>query len=96
LQLFFVQKKGMCEKATVIVYFLGFIGALEAEVFAGALTGFIGTSQQTSSHPSPQSHGVSIKTTRPHSSHLYCSPFFLAKKSPSKNISTEHNRFLKI
>ena len=61
-----------------------FTGALGAALFAVALTGFIGSSQQISSHVSSHSHGLSIKTTRPHSSHLYCSPFFFAKKSPSK------------
>ncbi len=68
----------------MIGYFLGFTGAFEAALFAEALTGFMGSSQQISSHVSSHSHGFSIKTTRPHSSHLYCSPFFFAKKSPSK------------
>jgi hypothetical protein len=71
--------------ALALVYFFGFAGALEAAaLFADALTGFMGSSQQISSHVSSHSHGFSIKTTRPHSSHLYCSPFFFAKKSPSK------------
>jgi hypothetical protein len=81
-------------------YFLDFSGAftdaLEVEAFAVALTGFIGCSQQTSSHPSAHSHGLSIKTTRPHLSHLYCSPFFFAKKSPSKMPLNNKQSFLKI
>ncbi len=82
------KKKSCYEKSWVLDYFFGFTGALtevlEAAPFAGALTGFIGCSQHTSSHVSSHSHGFSISTTRPHSSHLYCSPFFFAKKSPSK------------
>jgi hypothetical protein len=82
------KKKSCYEKSWVLDYFFGFTGALtevlEAALFAGALTGFIGCSQHTSSHVSSHSHGFSISTTRPHSSHLYCSPFFFAKKSPSK------------
>jgi hypothetical protein len=78
----------VCEKAFGRDYFFGFsgafAGALGAALFAAALTGFIGSSQQISSHVSSHSHGFSTKTTRPHSSHLYCSPFFFAKKSPSK------------
>jgi len=79
----------VCEKAFERDYFFfdfaeALAGALEAAFFDAALTGFIGCSQQISSPVSSQSHGVSIKTTKPHSSHLYWSPFFLAKKSPSK------------
>jgi hypothetical protein len=82
------KKKNNADKRLVLDYFFGFsgafTGALKAVLFAGALTGFIGSSQHISSHVSSHSHGFSISTTRPHSSHLYCSPFFLAKKSPSK------------
>lgn len=67
-------------------FVLGFAEALEATFFAGALTGLIGSPQQINSPVSSQSHGLSIKTIRPQSSHLYWSPFFLAKKSPSKNV----------
>jgi hypothetical protein len=44
-----------------------------------SLTGFIGTSQQIKSQ-SEQPQTSSTKTTRPHSSHSYFSPFFFAKK----------------
>ena len=67
-------------------FVLGFDEALEATFFATTLTGFIGLSQQISSQVSSQSQGLSIKTTRPQSSYLYWSPFFLAKKSPFKNV----------
>ena len=57
------------EKVLFPDYFLDFSGSfadvLEEEAFASALTGFIGCSQQTSSHPSSHSHGFSINTTRP-------------------------------
>jgi hypothetical protein len=50
-----------------------------------SLNGFIGWLQQTMSHAShPQ--GSSTTTTSPHSSHLYFSPFFFAKKSPSSKL----------
>jgi hypothetical protein len=77
----------MCEKAFKRNYFFfGFAEDLAGALVAlfAALTGFIGCSQQISSPVSSQSHGDSTKTTKPHSSHLYWSPFFLAKKSPSK------------
>jgi hypothetical protein len=78
------KKKVVAKKRLLVDYFFGFsgafTGALGAVLFAGALTGFIGCSQHTSSHVSSHSHGFSINTTRPHSSHLYCSPFFFAKK----------------
>jgi hypothetical protein len=74
-------KKRRGYRRTIHVYFFGF-----SEAFA--LTCFIGSSQHMIWHPSPQSHGFSTNTTRPHSSHSYCSPFFLAKKSPSKSSYT--------
>lgn len=58
--------------------------ALGASLFGVAFTCFIGFSQHVIWHPSPHSHGFSTKTTNPQSSHSYCSPFFLTKKSPSK------------
>jgi hypothetical protein len=64
---------------------LGFSGAFDAgaEVFEAALTGFMGSEQQTNSQVSSHSQGFSTSTTKPHSSHSYSSPFFFAKKSPS-------------
>jgi hypothetical protein len=47
--------------------------------FCVALTGFIGSPQQTSSTGS-QPHGSATSTISPHSSQLYLSPFLLAKK----------------
>jgi hypothetical protein len=88
-------------KKEVLTYFFGFaltfgLGfaldfatALGTTFFAGALTGFIGSPQQINSPVSSQSQGLSIKITRPQSSHLYRSPFFLAKKSPSKNVANK-------
>jgi hypothetical protein len=48
-----------------------------------SLIGFIGAPQQTKSH-SAQPQSSSTKITSPHSSHLYFSPFFFAKKFTSK------------
>jgi hypothetical protein len=66
------------------VYFLVFglvFGLAFGLAFAVvALTGFIGTLQHIKSHAS-QPQGSSIKTTSPHSSHLYFSPFLFAKSS---------------
>lgn len=52
-------------------YFLGF--GLDVDLVV--LAGFIGLPQHTKSHVA-QPHGSSTKTTSPHSSHLYLSPFF--------------------
>jgi hypothetical protein len=77
-------------------FFTVFERVLEAAPFAAVFTGFIGCSQHISSHAS-HPHGSSTNTTRPQSSHLYFSPFFLAKKSPSqKNTVMKELSFQKI
>jgi len=68
-------------------YFLGLAGFGLGLGFAlafdfSSLTGFMGTPQQIISQSS-QLHTSSTKTISPHSSHLYFSPFFFAKKSPA-------------
>jgi len=68
-------------------YFLGLAGFGLGLGFAlafdfSSLTGFMGTPQQITSQSS-QLHTSSTKTISPHSSHLYFSPFFFAKKSPA-------------
>jgi len=60
------------------VYFLVFVLAFGLPLFSTFVTSFIGAPQQTISHGS-QPHGSSTKTTKPHSSHLYLSPFLFAK-----------------
>jgi len=71
-----IEKLGLVEDY-FFVFALGFCFALAFS----SLTGFIGALQQTMPHGS-QPQGSST-TTSPHSSHLYLSPFFFAKNSPS-------------
>jgi hypothetical protein len=80
----FKKRKGE-ECMPALNHFFGFSEAFGAALFAGALTFFIGSWQQINSQVSSHSQGLSTITTRPHSSHVYCSPFFFTKKSPSKN-----------
>jgi hypothetical protein len=63
-----------------LAFFAGFalgFGFAFALAFS-ALTDFIGVSQQINSTAS-QPQGSSTTTTSPHSSHLYFSPFLVAK-----------------
>jgi hypothetical protein len=65
-------------------FFFGLAGFVLRLGFAfvvvfSCLTCFIGTPQQITSQSS-QPQISSTKTTSPHSSHLYLSPFFFAKK----------------
>ncbi len=67
-----ITKEKECVKSYWLDYFFSaFNGVFGAALFADALTGFIVSSQQISSHVSSHSHGFSMSTIRPHSSHLY-------------------------
>src|SRR4030042_5357687 len=78
---YFSVKRKRIEKLRLIeAYFLAF--ALGLAFAFSILTGFIGALQQTMSHGS-HAQGSSTMTTSPQSSHLYFSPFFFAKNSPS-------------
>ena len=75
---------------------LGFAAGLGFD----SLTCFMGAPQQTMSHSS-QPQSSCTKTTSPHSSHLYCSPFFFTKnftfqKAPAYRIVFyKYKNFLK-
>jgi hypothetical protein len=74
------KKRKVCLIVYLLALGLGF-GLAFGFGFCVSSTGFIGSPQQTTSHGSHSHppHGFSTAITSPHSSHLYLSPFSLAK-----------------